>query len=45
MPAALTPRACLTLLAVAPRAALPGALGDVGDAWRALLLGAPPALL
>jgi hypothetical protein len=20
-------------------------LGDVGDAWRALLLGAPPALL
>lgn len=23
----------------------PGVLGDVGDAWRALLLGAPPALL
>ena len=45
MHAAITLRACLALLAVAPWAAWPSALGDVGDAWRALLLGAPPALL
>ena len=42
MHAAITLRACLALLAVAPWAAWPSALGDV---WRALLLGAPPALL
>ena len=45
MHAAITLRASLALLAVAPWAAWPSALGDVGDAWRALLLGAPPALL
>jgi hypothetical protein len=42
---AITLRVCLAPLAAAPWAALPSPLGDVGDAWRALLLGAPPVLL
>lgn len=57
MTALMTPRTCLALLAVVALTAVPGALawgnavhaqlrlGDVGDGWRALLLGAPPAFL